>query len=228
MKHRLNTDMKFTAFSVLFLICFSCVADDTNIIFKGDWSEPVGLQNLESGHDHGIRGRLLIITGSEPAYGGPKTDNAAMMFVELQNVTGAYSESPDVLFDSTKLKCKLTDEYGKDVPNPMRGMAYGGRGALVNWVKLPYNSTIRLFVNSESKSPLSIHPNGEPWSQPWSISSGDTNVYYLSGALELRTSTNGLAKIFGDGVPLSRKQEYYEKDCIKTLTFPKGKILVPN
>jgi hypothetical protein len=227
MKHGLNTDMKFTAFSILFLICFSCFADDTNIIFKGDWSEPVGLQNLESGHDHAIRGRLLIIAGSEPAYGGPKTDNAAMMFVELQNVTGAYSETPDVLFDSTKLKCKLTDEYGNDVPNPMRGMAYSGRGALVNWVKLPYNSTIRLFVNSESKSPLSIHPNGEPWSQPWSISSGDTNVYYLSGVLELRTSTNGLAKIFGDSMPLSRKQEYYEKDCIKTLTFPKGKISVP-
>ena len=219
--------MKFTALPILFSICFSCFADDTNIIFKGDWSEPVGLRNMESGHDHGIRGRLLIIAGSEPAYGGPKTDNAAMMFVELQNVTGAYSESPDVLFDSTKLKCKLTDEYGKDFPNPMSAMAYSGRGALVNWVKLPYNSTIRLFVNSESKSPLSIHPNGEPWSQPWSISSGDTNVYYLSGALELRTSTNGMAKILGDSMPLSRKQEYYEKDCIKTLSFPKGKISVP-
>ena len=227
MKHRLNTDVKLAALSVLLSICFSCFADDTNIIFKGDWSEPVGLRNLESGHDHGVRGRLLIIAGSEPAYGGPKTDNAAMMFVELQNVTGAYSETPDVLFDSTKFKCTLTDEQGKDVPNPMRGGGYSGRGALVNWTKLPYNSTIRLFVNSESKSPLSIHPNGEPWSQPWSISSSDTNVYYLSGTLELRTSTNGINKIFGDGMPMSRKLEYYKKDCIKTLTFPKVKILAP-
>lgn len=219
--------MKFTALSILFSICFSCFAEDTNIIFRGDWSEPVGLRNLESGHDHGIRGRLLIIAGSEPAYGGPKTDNAAMVFVELQNVTGAYSESPDLLFDSAKFKCTLTDEQGKDVPKPMGGGGYSGRGALVNWVTLPYNSTIRLFVNSESKSPLSIHSSGQPWGQRWTISSGDTNVYYLSGTLELRTSTNGMAKIFGDRTPLSRKQEYYEKDCIKTLTFPKGKISVP-
>jgi hypothetical protein len=146
-----------------------------------------------------------------------------MVFVELQNVTGAYSESPDVLFDSAKLKCRLTDEQGKDVPMPMGGRGYSGRGALVNWVTLPYNSTIRLFVNSESKSPLSIHQDGEPWSQCWSISSDNTNVYYLSGTLELRTRTNGMAKIFGD-TPQSFKQNFYEENCIKTLTFPKTKI----
>jgi hypothetical protein len=218
--------MKFAALFVLCSICYCCFADDTNIIVKTDWSESVKLQNLESGHDHNIRGRLLIVAGSEPASGGPKTDNAAMLFVELQNVNGAYSEDVDLLFDSTKLKCTLTDEHGKDATKPMGFIAYSGRGALVNWVTLPYNSTIRLFVNSESKSPLSIHSSGQPWSQRWKISSGDTNVYYLSGTLELRTRTNGIAKIFGD-IPLSRKQDYYEKDCVKTLIFPKVKILVP-
>lgn len=218
--------MKFAVFSILISMCVSCFADDTNIIIKTEWSEPVGLRNLETGHDHSIRGRLLIIAGNEPAYGGPRTDNAAMLFVELQNVNGAYSEDVDVLFDSTKLKCALTDGNGKDVPNPRRGGGYSGRGALVNWVTLPYNSTIRLFVNSESKSPLSVHPSGELWSQGWSISSSDTNVYFLSGTLELRTRTNGMAKIFGDA-PQSIKQSFYDQNCIKTLTIPKVRISVP-
>jgi len=200
--------MKFTALSILFSICISCSANDTNIIVKSDWSEPVELRNLETGHDHCIRGRLLIVDGCEPARGGPGTTNAAMTFVELQNVTGAYSEAADVLFDSTKLKCTLTDEHGKDVPKPMGVVAYSGRGALVNWVTLPYNSTVRLFVNSESKSPLSIHPSGEPWSQRWSILPADTNSYYLSGTLELRTRTNSLAARFPEPFQ-SMAQLYY-------------------
>jgi hypothetical protein len=218
--------MKFSVLIILCSICFSCFADDTNVIAISDWSEPVGLQNLETGHDHSIRGRLLIVAGVEPAYGGPKTDNAAMTFVELQNVDGAYSEDVDVLFDSTKLKCALTDGHGEDAPKSRGGGGYSGRGALVNWVTLPYNSTIRLFVNSGSKSPLAIHSSGEPWGQRWSISSGDTNVYYLSGTLEIRTRTNGVAKIFGNA-PLSDKQSFYDQNCIKTLTFPKVKVSVP-
>jgi hypothetical protein len=217
--------MKFTALSILFLICLCCYADDTNIIAKSDWSEPVGLQNLETGHDHDIRGRLLIVAGNEPAYGGPQTDNAAMTFIELQNVTGGYSENVDVCFDTMKLKCTLTDGNGKEVPKPIGG-GWGGRGPLgPYWITLPYNSTIRLFVNRGEKSPLSVHPNGEPWTH-WSISSSDTNVYYLSGTLELCTRTNYLPKIFG-GAPLSDKWSFYEQHCRKTLIFPKMKILAP-
>ncbi len=89
--------LKFATLPILLLTCLSCFADDTNIIAKGDWSEPVELRNLETGHDHYIRGRLLFVEGYEPAYGGPRTNNAAMTFVELQNVTGAYGESVDVL-----------------------------------------------------------------------------------------------------------------------------------
>lgn len=224
MKHGLNTDMKFTTFSILFSICLSCFADDSNIIAKSDWSKPVGLQNLETGHDISIRGRLLILAGNEPAYGGPKTDNASMTFVELQDVTGACCENVDVSFDSMELKCVLTDEHGKDVPKP--GGAWSGRGSFgPYWITLPYNSTIRLFVNGGSKSPLSVYPSGEPGCF-WSISSTDTNVYYLSGTLEICTRTNGMAKIFGDA-PQSLKQNYYDQNCIKTLTFPKLKISVP-
>lgn len=217
--------MKFIALSILFSICLSCFADDTNIIAGSDWSEPIELRNLETGHDHLIRGRLLIIEGNEPAYSGPKTDNAAMTFIELQNVTRAYGENVDVCFDSMKLECVLTDEGGKDIPKPMGG-AWSGRGPLgPYWVTLPYNSTMRLFVNSGSKSPLSVYPNGEPWSH-WSISPSDRDIYYLSGALGICTRTNHLGAIFGDA-PLSHKQQYYEQHCMKTLTFPKMRISVP-
>jgi hypothetical protein len=227
MKHGLNTDMKFTIFSILLSICLSCFADETNIIAKSDWSEPVGLQNLETGHDHSIRGRLLIIAGMEPAYGGPKTDNAAMTFVELQNADGAYSENVDLSFDSMKLKCTLTDANGKEIAKPMGG-AWGGRGPLgPYWITLPYNSTIRLFVNCGTKSPLSIYPSGEPWSH-WSISSSDTNVYYLSGTLEVCTRTNFMSERFSPAFQSSGEAwRQYEQRCKKTLTFPKMKISVP-
>jgi hypothetical protein len=216
--------MKFAAFSILFSICLSCFADDTNIIAKSDWSELVGLRNLETGHDHDIRGRLLIVAGNEPAYGGPNTDNAAMTFVELKNVTSAYSENVDVCFDSMKLKCTLTDEHGKEIPKPMGG-AWGGRGPLgPYWVTLPYNSTIRLFVNCGGKSPLSVYPNGEPWSY-WSISSTDTNNYYLSGTLEIFTRTNWLATRPESLQSLDRA--FYEQHCKGKFNFPKMKIPVP-
>ena len=219
--------MKLTALCVLLSIRLSCIADETNIIAKSDWSEPVGLQNLETGHDHSIRGRLLIIAGMEPAYGGPKTDNAAMTFVELQNVDGAYSENVDVCFDSMKLKCTLTDANGKEVPKPMGG-AWGGRGPLgPYWITLPYNSTMRLFVNCGEKSPLSLYPSGEPWSH-WSISSSDTNVYYLSGTLEICTRTNYISERFPPQLLASGfAWREYDQRCKKTLTFPKVKISVP-
>lgn len=225
MKHGLTTDMKFAALSIMFSICLSCFADGTNIIAKSEWSEAVELRNLETGHDHSIRGRLLVIAGNEPAYGGPNTDNGAMTFIELQNVTSAYGECVDVCFDTMKLKCMLTDKDGKDIPKP-EGGAWSGRGPLgPYWVTLPYNSSIRLFVNCGSKSPLSVYPNGEPWSH-WSISPSDTNAHYLSGTLEICTRTNHLAAIIGDA-PQSLKDHYYEQNCKKTLTFPKMKVSAP-
>jgi hypothetical protein len=201
--------------------CLCCLADDTNIIAMSDWSKPVSLTVLETMHEHAIRGRLLIVSSSEPAYGGPKTDNAAMTFVELQNVTGAQGEGIEICFDVMKLNCNLTDESGKSVAKPM-GETWGGRGPFAPcWVTLPYNSIIRLFVNGGSKSPLAIYPNGEPWSH-WSISPGDTNIYYLSGTLEIFTRTNDLISRF----PESLRQPYYDQNCKATLVFPEMKISV--
>jgi hypothetical protein len=90
---------------------FCCLADDTNIIAVSDWSEPVGF------HTHSVRGRLLILNGSEPADGGSKTDQT-MMFVELQQVTGAQAPSVKIYFDVMNLSCNLTDSNGKPSLKP--------------------------------------------------------------------------------------------------------------
>jgi len=200
--------MKSVALSFLLLSGVCCFADDTNIIAASDWSEPVFLQNLETLHDHAIRGRLLIVAGNEPGHGGwQKTDrdNATMTFVELQNVTGGYSESAEVCFDEMRLKCDLADSNGKPAPKG-RGF-FDGRGSLTpSWEVLPYNSAIRLFVDSGTKSPMTIWGN-------WSIPATDTNIYYLSGTLEIFTRTNE-----------SMPQSFYDSHCKGTLIFPKTKI----
>ncbi len=173
----------------VFAACQLCFATgDTNIIAMSDWSKPVSLRN-EHLHDIGIRGRLLILQGMEPAYGGPPTTNGAMTFVELQNTTGACCDGIDVYFAVTNLHCELSDAAGRAVPKPTGG-AWGGRGPFSPcWVNLPYNSTIRLFVNGGSLNPLMVYPGGEPSSR-WFIPPNGTNIYYLTGTLSVSTHTN--------------------------------------
>ena len=208
--------MKPIALILLVLSSLQCFADDTNIIVATDWSEPVAADL-----DYPIRGRLIITSGSEPAYGGPiaETTNHTMMFVELQKLDSACCGSVKLYFDVMGLKCRLVDSNGKRAPKP-QPMGWGGRGPFTpSWVVLPYNSTIRLFVNSGSKSPLRITETGEPWSY-WQIPSTDTNVYYLSGTLTISTRTNATlqAKPHDDVNP----HEYHEWKG--TLVFPKTKI----
>ena len=209
-----NQALKPIAIVLWILSSLWCLADDTNIIVATDWSESV-----PADLDYPIRGRLLIVGGSEPAYGGPDGDNLTMMFIELQNTYGASGGSVRLYFDVMGLKCNLSDAKGKPVPKP-EGGAWSGRGSFSpSWVVLPYNSTIRLYANWGSKSPLRICPGGEPWTY-WSIPSSDTNVYYLSGSLTISTATNAtlVAKPHDDVNP----HEYHEWKG--TLVFPKVKI----
>lgn len=189
--------------------CQLCLAvGDTNIIARSDWSKPVYLQN-DHGHDIAIRGRLLILQGREPAYGGPTTTNGAMTFVELQNATESCCGSVDVYFAVTNLHCELSDASGKAVHRPY-GSGWSGRGPFSPaWINLPYNSRIRLFVNGGSMNPLILYPGGEPWAY-WSIPRNDTNTYFLSGTLKLSTHTN-----------LSMPPELRGKFSTATLEFPK-------
>jgi hypothetical protein len=200
--------MKAIASFFIFASCQLCFAgENANIIAMSEWSKPVSLRN--DVHDIAIRGRLLIVKGAEPAYGGPTPENLAMTFVELQNVG---LEAIEVYFSVTNLHCELSDAAGKAVPKPTGG-AWGGRGPFSPcWVNLPYNSTIRLFVNGGTITPLSVYPSGEPWTR-WSISANDTNVYYLAGTLSLSTHTNRL-----------ELPELIERYYRATLVFPKARI----
>lgn len=175
------------------------------------WSKAVSLRNQDS-HDIPIRGRLLILQGVEPAYGGPPTTNGAMTFIELQNVYAASGGGIEVYFAVTNLHCNLSDATGRVVAGRSGG-GYGGRGPFSPcWVNLPYNSTVRLFVNSGSLDPLTLYPSGEPWLR-WSLPSSDTNTYFFSGTLVLSTHTN-----------LSMPPVFREKGSMATLEFPMLKI----
>ena len=200
----------------IFVACQLCfAAGDTNIIAMSDWSKPISLRN-EEGHDESIRGRLLIVQGMEPDLGGLLTSNWAMTFVELQNVTGACCDAIDVYFAVTNLHCELSDITGKAVPI-LNGGGGSGRGPLLPcWVNLPYNTTIRLFVNGGRMDPLMLYPSGKPWVH-WSIPSTDTNTYYLSGTLNLSTHTNF-------SLPPEFREMDYRRHCTATLEFPKVRI----
>lgn len=197
--------MKILASFLISAGCQLCFAGaDTNIIVMSEWSKPVSLTDDQL-HEQAIRGRLLILKGMEPAYGGPPTTNGAMTFVELQNVSIGGIE---VYFAVTNLHCELTDATGKAVPKPTQ-VSWGGRGPFLPcWVNLPYNSTIRLFVNGGRLNPLMVYPSGEPWTR-WSIPASGTNAYYLTGTLSVSTHAHP-----------SLPPDYYKA----TLIFPKTRI----
>ncbi len=210
-----------TATIVLAACQLSFAGGDTNSVAISEWSEPVKLQNKQL-HDQTIRGRLLIVRGVEPALRGSVTTNRAMTFVELQNVSGAYDGTGiDILFDVTKLNCDLSDGTGRVLPKP-DGVSWSGPGPLgPYWLQLPYNSTIRLFVNGGSLAPLMVYPNGEPWCY-WSIPTNDTNVYFLAGTLSLATHTN---TTFSG--PPGLTERYWQEHCTAKLLFPKTGIHAP-
>ena len=193
--------------------CFA--AENTNVVVMTAWSEPVGF------NDHAVRGRLLILEGSEPAYGGPKTERHVSMFVELQHVTGACCPSVKLYFDVMGLNCDLVETNGTHLPLENVG-GWGGRGPLgPRWVILPYNSTIRLFINSGSRSPLHIHQNGEPWRR-WSIKPDETKAYFLSATLGISMPTNSVLMVTP---PVSVGPHDYA-DWEGKLVFPKTRFVV--
>jgi len=202
--------------SVILLLLSSlwCFADDTNIIVETDWSKPVAYD------DHSVRGRLIIVGGTQLAYGGPQaeTTNHTMMFVELQNTTEAVGVGVKFYFDSMGLNCELASNGIPVGPAPPH--AQGGGGAhTAKWIVLPYNSTIRLFINIGTISPLTIHQGGE-FGRYWEIPSTDTNAYSLTASLVISTPAN--ATLIATPHRSEDPHEYAEWKG--TLVFPKVKI----
>lgn len=212
--------MKSIALSFLLLSgLFGFAADNTNVIVVTDWSKPIQLTG-DHLHDVAIRGRL-IIEDIGSVNDRPKNETYAKTFVELQNLEG---ERIELCFATTNLNCELTDGKGKLVPTPEGGKGWSGGGpAEPIWIVLPSGSTIRLLVHVGSKSPLFIYPSGYPWDY-WSISTNDTNAYYLSGTLNIFTPTNYAPSSF----PEPLRQGFYDEHCKGILTFPKTKISTNN
>ena len=206
--------MKTSLIAILIMCTLTNAGADTNIIVMSEWSQPISLRN-EQLHDQYIRGRLLIVQGIEPAYGGPPMTNGTMNFIELQNVSGACCDAIEVYFDPSKLNFQLSDEAGI-VPKLDGGIWSGPLPSSPVWVNLPYNSTIRLFMNSGRMEPLSIYPSGDPVLY-WSISKGDTNTYYLAGTMGLSTHSNlNLSPSIID--------IYYKEHCTAIMEFPRFRI----
>lgn len=212
--------MKPIALVLLISSNLLCLAENTNIIVATEWSQPVDY------FGHAIRGRLLIVEGDEPSYGGPTTEPHSMTFVELQNVS--IGASLKLYFDVMGLNCDLVSTNNLPVPLTSSRGSHSSRPLLPYWIVLPYNSTIRLFINSGYSSRLTIFQNGNPWCY-WSIEPTGTNAYYLSGTFAIGTATNGTLTV----TPPEMMGTHSYADWRGTLTFPKtkisaGKVAKPN
>lgn len=203
--------MKPITILLLILTSFRCMAGEMNIIVATDWSQPVDY------FGHSIRGRLLIIEGDEPSYGGLKTEPHSMTFVELQNVS--IGASLKLYFDVMGLNCELVGTNNLPVPLTSSRGVHDSRPLSPYWVVLPYNSTIRLFINSGYSSRLTVFQNGKPWCY-WSINPTNTNVYYLSGTFTIGTATNGTLTV----TPPEMMGTHSYADWRGKLNFPKTEI----
>jgi len=186
------------------------------VIAMSDWSDKVEF------NDCAVRGRLVIVEGYQPAYDGPRTSKQSMMFVELQNVTDAVGGSVKLYVDVNNLHLDLLDANGARIKHPLGGSGGGTPSSGgSDWVVLPYNSTIRLFVEHGGQSPLTIYENGV-LERPWTISASDTNVYYLSGSLTITQPTNGTLQV----MPHESWDIHSYADWSGTLMFPKARSSV--
>jgi hypothetical protein len=182
--------MKTIPFVMLLVACQLCFAGgETNIIAESDWSAPVSTSNGDS-----LRVRMIVAQGRSAAFAGPWPET--QFYLEFQNVSGASSASTQFYFNpSQQLHCTLLDANGK--PPPTVGGGGSGGGASAAWITLPYDSTIRLRANMfgyGNKPREGLLLTLWPPAQDWTIQSGDTNTYYLSGKLRIATPTNFVPK----------------------------------
>jgi len=207
----------------LLLACQVCFAgEDTNIIAMSDWSKPVATQS--GSHVQKLRARMLVMYGRGACFDGPNPET--QFYLELSNISCA-NVPMQICFDPLhQLSCALLDVNGKPVPTPRPGAgSIPERSG--DWITLPYDSTIRLRVNSGGYGNkkgeglnLYLWPSGS-----WYLRPGDTNTYYLIGTF---TVTNHVATGMNQpGGFRPRETELFDAEWSGTIELPKMKISVP-
>ncbi len=152
---------------------------DPNVLALGDWSEPVANK-----YGLKLRGRLSICEYPEHR-GHSGTDTA--LYVELQEYSDFVGAIGEVFWAPESLSCELTDGSGKAVP--CSGGAYGGPTPPASWIKLPSNSSLRLRVSPYGGGKLT-DGGFDLWAnlpQTWTLEPKDTNAYFLSGVLTIKS-----------------------------------------
>ena len=150
----------------------------------GDWSRPV---TDPAGYK--LRGRLLVFGGTYDARNSATMNYGAPVYLELQNLSGRINRPAGVFSDRWDgPECWLHDRRGKPVPTP-KWISYAGSvpPSQACWTSVPVEGSIWLRVDAGLAIGLSATSrSGDVFicmggGRQWTIASGDTNTYFLSG-----------------------------------------------
>ncbi len=164
-------------------ICLILIVSEYGIL-RGEEMKPIAVGDWSEWND-GLRGRLLLSEGRICSPDGKTRET--LVYVELENRIDS-GRIFDVYFDANNLKCELRDADREAVPDRQIPISRIRQGKPAKcWVTLPDGSRLRLRVNpccnGRPKDVGLLIPLGDT---AWLISAGDTDDYFLSGALTIR------------------------------------------
>ena len=147
----------------------SCLADDTNQVLTGGWSDSVG----------GLRMRLIVEQKHAP------TKSTAVVYLEMQNVSDVIN--PIEFPSGFSLDCKLTNSLG----TPLRNAPCIIDGFVCDpfWIYIPYDSTLKLRVDDINANILALKDQSglsmAVGSGYWLIPDNSTNENFLTGVFQV-------------------------------------------
>ncbi len=161
-------------------ICLILIVSEYGIL-RGQEMKPIAIGDWSEWND-GLRGRMLLSEGRICSPDGKTRET--LVFVELENELGS-DRLVDVYFAPDRFKCELRDADGEPVPEHQISDNRRGQPGQC-WVTLPDGSALRLRVNpyccGRAKDVGLLIPLCHT---AWLISAGDSDDYFLSGALTI-------------------------------------------